>query len=438
MKKVFFMIVALALGIATAKGQETFNITQLGDTLELCDYITQLTIEKDPAYNSTPFWINGNNEVFQEDHLVIELDNNGDGKVVYLEKGNCYMKCVNIKIKPNEMPLPSQDTAWLQEDLWYNPEPLTLKATEEDLGYLYTWRSTNWPIDSSYVNYELTVGNAGNYLGGMVDECLHYSEKSFYVEKATVIGYVSTNLNLNLNELHWTPKGSTYDTIAIFRNGYIVTIEDKHIGIWVDPVFNNEYGTPWYQMFAIKNGRIIEESASRWKTGLSLEKQNETTETIEFSFHGLDNEMAYPLEGYVQYYKLYSVDETNELNLEQNEIPVGTTHLTGIANEHNAWMIAARLWNGVEIYSNIVNSNGTMKTNENTIDKIQVYPNPVTDGMLLVSCKNADYIITNIQGQTVQSGTCSRRIDVSNLPSGIYIIKIKDSTTTTTTRFVVG
>lgn len=427
------MIAAFSTTVATAQEPHTveFNINEIvqyyHNDLTFCDFdsITGVIVNKNPNYEGTPFWIDQNDNVIHANFIVITTVN--DGKLLYIEKDNDLLISVDINILENNMPSASFDTVWIHEGLQYNVEPIMLRPTEENLGYLYVWESENWPVDSLYQGYELEVGNAGFYRCNMFDECLHYSKAEFFVEKAPVIGYVSTNLNLNLNELHWVPKGSTYDTIAIYRNGYIVTMCDKHDGIWVDPIFNNEGGTPWYTMYAIKNGQIIDESVSRWKTGISLNLQNVTTETVDLNFYGPDNEIGYPLEGYIQFFQLYSVESTG-FGLIRSMIPVGTTELLDIENDYDTLVVAAVLWNGVEVYSNMVFPHaGITKCDEQSQETFQIYPNP-TDGILNFSASiNAEYKIFDLQGKMVKFGTVQPQMNVSDLAKGLYTMQILEN-----------
>ena len=207
----FAMIAAFSTTVATAQEPHTveFNINEIvqyyHNDLTFCDFdsITGVIVNKNPNYEGTPFWIDQNDNVIHANFIVITTVN--DGKLLYIEKDNDLLISVDINILENNMPSASFDTVWIHEGLQYNVEPIMLRPTEENLGYLYVWESENWPVDSLYQGYELEVGNAGFYRCNMFDECLHYSKAEFFVEKAPVIGYVSTNLNLNLNELHWVP-----------------------------------------------------------------------------------------------------------------------------------------------------------------------------------------------------------------------------------------
>lgn len=74
---------------------------------------------------------------------------------------------------------------------------------------------------------------------------------------------------------------------------------------------------------------------------------------------------------------------------------------------------------------------------ETSLDKIQLYPNP-TSGILNIQMKSPlkNVMVFNIQGQKViESSTL--QLDVSNLSSGVYVIKIEDENgSVSTKRFV--
>ncbi len=73
-------------------------------------------------------------------------------------------------------------------------------------------------------------------------------------------------------------------------------------------------------------------------------------------------------------------------------------------------------------------------------DKMMVHPNPVEKGFLFVkgiNNKNASFRIVNYIGQTVMSDRLSEnKVDVSNLPNGMYLIEIENNETIVFKRFV--
>ncbi|MBQ3710649.1 MAG: leucine-rich repeat domain-containing protein [Bacteroidales bacterium] len=65
-------------------------------------------------------------------------------------------------------------------------------------------------------------------------------------------------------------------------------------------------------------------------------------------------------------------------------------------------------------------------------NNIRIYPNPTTGLLYVETCQDAflplEYRITNIMGQTLLSGTVTKTIDVSMLPTGLYFITLGDQT----------
>lgn len=76
-------------------------------------------------------------------------------------------------------------------------------------------------------------------------------------------------------------------------------------------------------------------------------------------------------------------------------------------------------------------SMGTVELNSQALS---VYPNPASD-ILNVALKNgstAEAIeITNLAGQNVYSAKAANSVNVSFLPAGVYVVKVKDATGTT-------
>ncbi|MCC9020099.1 zinc-dependent metalloprotease [Flavobacterium lipolyticum] len=70
-------------------------------------------------------------------------------------------------------------------------------------------------------------------------------------------------------------------------------------------------------------------------------------------------------------------------------------------------------------------------TLEKEVEKSQdiiLYPNPVKDILTISNMENEEYAIYNLTGQQILTGrTQTGQIDVSTLPNGLYIIRIKNS-----------
>ena len=69
----------------------------------------------------------------------------------------------------------------------------------------------------------------------------------------------------------------------------------------------------------------------------------------------------------------------------------------------------------------------SLSIQDNTKNIVKVYPNPVKDKLFIQGLSSlANISVYNLLGKLVLSRTTSSEIDVNNLQSGIYIIKIKD------------
>jgi len=74
--------------------------------------------------------------------------------------------------------------------------------------------------------------------------------------------------------------------------------------------------------------------------------------------------------------------------------------------------------------------------NENELSNIQIYPNPVNDLLNVNSRDNFEFEVSSISGEILFEGKNETKIDISELPSGIYLFKIISNKATKTIRFV--
>ena len=76
-----------------------------------------------------------------------------------------------------------------------------------------------------------------------------------------------------------------------------------------------------------------------------------------------------------------------------------------------------------------------------TIDGLSLYPNPVSNGKVYISTKNdfdKEIIIFDVLGKKVlQTMINSRELNVSNLSSGVYIIKINEKEASATRKLII-
>lgn len=392
------------------------------DTLRLCQDNPMGFMLKDPLFEGTPFWINGLNEMVHADSIIITHDN--AGWILYIEKENQTYKNLFIMFQP----LPNEGTheIWLEEG-----ETQFLKATPHEIPtFEYEWTSNIWPSDSTYNAYELPVSRPGIYYCFVNDQCHTAVIITFIVNQSPGIRFINTNIGTNTNRVHWDYyENSFYDTLYIFRNGEFAGSSRFDWEMWIDPEANNSNGPVQYTVSAIKNGEVLT-GPSKWKTGISLQINDINEETVRLTLTGPADEDGTPVENLFQFYQLYS-KESNGWGLLQSMIPTTTTELEEL-NIFDTLIIAGVTWENHEIYSNMVFPTGSLTKCEEHFEKVQVFPNPVTNGILYVTAKNADYRIINLHGQQIKSGHCSQRLDISDLPSGVYTIEVKEKQSTTT------
>ncbi|MCR4032978.1 MULTISPECIES: T9SS type A sorting domain-containing protein [Flavobacterium] len=82
------------------------------------------------------------------------------------------------------------------------------------------------------------------------------------------------------------------------------------------------------------------------------------------------------------------------------------------------------------------------KPQESTsIEGLSLYPNPVTNGKVYISSKNdleKEIIVFDILGKKVlQAHLTTKELNVSELPPGVYIIKISEQNASTTRKLII-
>lgn len=72
---------------------------------------------------------------------------------------------------------------------------------------------------------------------------------------------------------------------------------------------------------------------------------------------------------------------------------------------------------------------------------VNFYPNPVTKGKIFITTKSnliRDIEVYDVLGKKIfQVTQISKEVNISNIPSGIYIIKIREGETTFTRKLIV-
>ncbi|KAF2509857.1 T9SS type A sorting domain-containing protein [Flavobacterium foetidum] len=75
------------------------------------------------------------------------------------------------------------------------------------------------------------------------------------------------------------------------------------------------------------------------------------------------------------------------------------------------------------------------------IEGLSLYPNPVTNGKVYISSKNdleKEIIVFDILGKKVlQAHLTTKELNVSELPPGVYIIKISEQNASATRKLII-
>lgn len=81
--------------------------------------------------------------------------------------------------------------------------------------------------------------------------------------------------------------------------------------------------------------------------------------------------------------------------------------------------------------------------NGSTIENLNFYPNPVTNGKIYITSKNIsskEITIYDVLGKRILQTNLnvnSKEVNISSLNSGVYIIKIKEGEATATRKLIV-
>lgn len=80
---------------------------------------------------------------------------------------------------------------------------------------------------------------------------------------------------------------------------------------------------------------------------------------------------------------------------------------------------------------------------ENTLEKVQIYPNPVTSGKIYInaetnSAKNIElYDMLGKRIFTTEMNSYQKELNVSNLKAGVYILKLSEKNNSITRKIII-
>lgn len=132
---------------------------------------------------------------------------------------------------------------------------------------------------------------------------------------------------------------------------------------------------------------------------------------------------------------------SNSLNvLSENEVVfmIRFAKLTGRNMETKDFNLSAGYLNGDKVTVNLLGS----KTGNNDDVRFNVYPNPVNDFLFVNVSQDVTAEIVDMNGRVIISGIeitadNSKRVDISNLPGGVYTVRVFGDAYTSAQRFFV-
>lgn len=85
-------------------------------------------------------------------------------------------------------------------------------------------------------------------------------------------------------------------------------------------------------------------------------------------------------------------------------------------------------------------TSATLGLNQNQIDGLKIYPNPVTNGTFFINTSadsTKDVVVYDVLGKQVIKTSTTNAVNVSNLKGGVYIVKITEDGNTATRKLVI-
>lgn len=136
----------------------------------------------------------------------------------------------------------------------------------------------------------------------------------------------------------------------------------------------------------------------------------------------------------------YSVDDANWVQVTQTLVAPATSNRFKF--QIRTYRASTGVFGGKVYYDDLSFTDVTLGVKENTaIAGLKVYPNPVTKGNLFITSDNhasKQVVIFDVLGKQVVNTTVNDQpINVANLNSGVYIVKITEEGKTATKKLVI-
>lgn len=89
---------------------------------------------------------------------------------------------------------------------------------------------------------------------------------------------------------------------------------------------------------------------------------------------------------------------------------------------------------------NIIWTPLSLSVKQNNISALEIYPNPVTNGTFYINTRSnsaKDVVVFDILGKQVMKTSSTKSVNVSNLNTGVYIVKITEDGKTATRKLII-
>ena len=154
-------------------------------------------------------------------------------------------------------------------------------------------------------------------------------------------------------------------------------------------------------------------------------------------------ELAYAVEGPNLTLTWTAPEGATSYTITRNGVELGetteNTYVVELTDETvYTYCVIANYNNGIAVPECVTTEEDILDVNEIN-DRVSVYPNPVNNTLFIVCNSECSYVLYNGMGQEMASGTAqgTQSINVSEMPKGIYFLRLTTGTQVNAQKVVV-
>ena len=432
----FIMMFASSTLLAHAQtGDTTLYITNCPEVLYFCgDNNVTISIYPEPNCPGHEWHVNGQNLGYQSP-LVIYCQCYNTFHIIYDEGCEIETKGLFIQSRESNVPTPFVHTEWMRQG---EPEPLEavgIDSTEWPFDYTYLWSTgettrTIMPVDTI------------DYYTCDISEICGTTTRIWNVLRNVEITSASVDPSTNKNLVTWkvTPEQAEYiSNVIINRDGVDMATVPYTDGQYLDNI-GSDLAARIYTITGVCPDGTLCPIPSYQRGTIHMAFLPDINGNVEMTWNQPELNGA---NIHVNRFEICEYDpNSNEINVIDFVSSVTTSYSCNQSMfDYGYPLIRAVIQDGrgdKDMLSN--RTDELVGLNETATGSLRVYPNPA-HGVLFVETQNVaslpiqTYRITNLTGQTLITGaveTCHgaslQRINIENLPQGMYFISIGDMT----------